>query len=195
VVEQVWGVRRELLFGVIESFHGFRSTDRTLGAVGEELEPMGEFRPRHEAEEDPSFQQIIPYVEVRSAGRILLLERLPSQGEPRLHHCLSVGIGGHVNPEAPGSEPLLTRALRREVTEELEIDDCPEATLLGFINDDETAVGSVHFGIACTLEVSRPVEIRERDKMVGRWVSPGELPPLVERMESWSRFLVEARFS
>ena len=79
------------------------------------------------SEEDESFRQIIPYVVLRSPGRIFSYARTARAGERRLHGLRSVGVGGHVNPEdlpdgLPGlvaaPEPALVAAAGRELAEE-----------------------------------------------------------------------------
>ena len=187
-MEQVFGVPTAALEAALGEVTGFRATDESLDAVCRRLEVLGEFRSRDTVEEDPTFQQIIPYVALTCRGRVLLLERLEQGGEKRLHGKSSIGVGGHVNPEPPGKEPLLVRGLIREVEEEVELDlsktDPPE--LLGFIRDVATAVGQVHFGLACRIEVPEPVSIRETDTLVGRWVPSDDLSLHAEKMETWS---------
>lgn len=194
-MEQVFGVPRATLEEAVGPFQGFRPVDEDLGEWARRLEPLGSFRPRDAVEDDPTWQQIIPYVALTCRGRVLTLERLATQGEARLHHKVSIGVGGHVNPEAPGPDPLLVRGLLREVSEEvaLDADEVPDAAeLLGFINDDSNEVGAVHFGLAVRWELSDEVDIRESDRMVGHWRESSSLEGLADRMETWSRFLAPA---
>ncbi len=190
-MEQVFGVTTSALEAALGEVIGFRTADDSLQAVSRRLEVLGEFRTRSKIEDDPSFQQLIPYVALTCSGSVLLLERLEKGGEKRLHGKTSIGVGGHVNPEPPGEDPLLIRGLRREVEEEVVIDldqaDPPE--LLGFIRDRSTDVGSVHFGLACRIEVPERVVIRETENLVGRWIPTGDLTLFSEKMETWSRFL------
>ena len=190
-MEQVFGVPTEALVEALGPVEGFRASRESLTEVGIRLEQLGEFRPRDTVEDDPTFQQLIPYVALTHTGRVLVLERLEGGGERRLHGRVSIGVGGHVNPEPPGPEPLVVRGLRREVDEEVRLDGArtSEPELLGFIRDTSNEVGRVHFGLACRVEVSAPVEIRETDHLRGHWVPVEELPPFHERMETWSRFL------
>ena len=59
----------------------------------------GEFRPRAEAETDPSWKQLIPYLVLRDGERIFLMRRTKAGGDERLHDRYTIGVGGHVNPE------------------------------------------------------------------------------------------------
>lgn len=192
--ELVWGTPRKSLFEIIAPFSGFRrSVAEDLESFARRLEDRGELRPRDVVEEDPSWQQIIPYVVLRHGSDVLLMERLATQGEKRLHNKLSIGVGGHVNAEREeGSTPILIRGLEREVREEVDLDDVPPARLLGFLKDDSNAVGAVHFGVVCEAHVDRAVGIRETDRMAGRWVAPRELRECRDRLESWSRFIVDS---
>jgi len=190
--ELVFGVPRSRLERELGVFQGFRAIREPLVSVAERLERWGEFRSRDAVEQDPSWLQLIPYVALTSSARILLLERLPTQGEPRLHRLRSIGVGGHVNPEPPGAEPLLVRGLRREIAEEISLDAEVSPELLGFIRDDSNDVGRVHFGIACRVDLPRPVDVRETDRMTGRWVPLDEVGEREERLESWSRIFFPA---
>lgn len=190
--ELVFGVSRARLDRELGVFQGFRAVSEPLAAVAERLERWGEFRERDAVERDPSWLQLIPYVALTSAAKVLLLERLPTQGEARLHRLRSIGVGGHVNPEPPGADPLIVRGLRREIAEEIQLGGEVTPELLGFIRDDSDDVGKVHFGIACRLELARPVEVREKDRMIGRWVPLEEAAEPADRLESWSRILIPA---
>src|SRR5436190_18974290 len=56
------------------------------------------FVPRPEAEVEPRWRQIIPYVAIVHDGSVFTLQRTAKQTEARLHHKYSIGIGGHINP-------------------------------------------------------------------------------------------------
>jgi predicted NUDIX family phosphoesterase len=193
-MERVFGVARLDIEAAWGRRSGFQPIDLPLVDVAARLEERGEFRPRDAVEDDPSWLQIIPYVMLTCRGSVLLLERLATQGERRLHHRLSIGVGGHLNPEPPGAEPLLVRGLRRELCEEIALPPssagAPE--LLGFIRDDSDAVGRVHFGVACRLELAEPAEVRETDRMRGLWVDGARIDGESARLEGWSRILWSA---
>ena len=193
-IEQVWGIPRTSMLEQVGEFQGFRADDGDLAARCRDLEPHGSFRPRDQVEDDPHWKQVIPYLAVTCGGKLLVLRRLASQGESRLHHRLSIGVGGHINPESPGPRPLIVRGLLREVSEELELDssDIPEPVVVGWINDDSTAVGRVHLGLACRIEVSEEVGVRERDRMEGTWQEIVSLSPEESAWESWSSLLIPA---
>lgn len=87
-----------------------------LGAMSLE----GSFLPRPQAEEDPSYRQIIPYALVRHAQKFFLMRRTKGGGEARLHNLYTLGVGGHINPEDVGGNPVL-EGLRRELLEEVGI--------------------------------------------------------------------------
>src|ERR1700682_1106547 len=57
-----------------------------------------QFRSRGEVEEDPDYQQIIPYLVFRHRDLYLLTRRLKQSTEKRLRHLYSLGVGCHINP-------------------------------------------------------------------------------------------------
>lgn len=176
-------------------FQGFwPEADRYLVAL---LAPgMGEFRPRSEVEDDPSFKQIIPYVVFRCGDRVFHYTRGKSQGEARLHRLLSIGVGGHVDEaDADGraSPEAYEVALRRELDEEVAVGSPGTLRRFGLINDDSSPVGQVHLGVVHVYELERPEVVPREDGLA----DPGfrlmaELGALPERLESWSRIALEA---
>ena len=75
-----------------------------------------EFIPRPDAENDPDYKQIIPYVVLRRGDEIFMTRRLKKGGEARLHGLMSIGVGGHINPvDDVDRENVLLRGLEREL--------------------------------------------------------------------------------
>jgi len=121
------------------------------------------FIDRPVAEVSPEFRQIIPYVIIRNADDYFVLKRTTKQTEARLHHKLSLGIGGHVNPGH-----TLLEGLQKELDEEVHIGGDYAMEFIGMINDDTTDVGRVHLGAAYLLEADgRDVAVKETEKMIG----------------------------
>src|SRR3954469_10709003 len=155
-----------------------------LRALGE----LGEFRPRAEAEQDASWKQVIPYVLLRDGDLIFLMRRTRAGGDERLHDRYSIGIGGHVNP-ADGD---LKGGLLREWSEEIEADFIPEFQPLGVLNDDDNDVGAVQLGLVYAADAGgRPVAIREREKLEGRFASWQEVAEVADKLETWSALLFD----
>jgi predicted NUDIX family phosphoesterase len=173
-------------------FTGIRDADEeTMTALGAATAAHACFMDRPVAEEDPAFKQLIPYVVVRDGPLVYLMERTAAGGDPRLHGKASIGVGGHLNPVDEGEDPL-TDGLRREWSEELAADWEPEFHLVGLLNDDSNRVGSVHLGVVFEVEADgRPVEVRERDKLSGRFATSAEVRAAWDRMETWSRLVAD----
>jgi len=189
MVEQVLVVPRTDLFGLTHNPHGFAT--RNLGFFRDRIARFSRFVDRPPAEEDPSLKQIIPYAMVRCGKRILTLTRLAKQTEKRLHNKVSIGVGGHINPDG-GLDGIVERGLQRELDEELEIRAETKIRPVGYINDDSSPVGSVHFGLVFeVVAATEDVRVRETELMEGGFREVSELLPLAERLETWSRFLVE----
>lgn len=151
------------------------------------------FLPRPEAENDPAHRQIIPYVTLVRGDEVFSTHRLKGGNEARLHGLISLGVGGHINPDTDGDgEDVLMRGLEREIREEVEIASLDMSSLrfLGFINDDSNDVGKVHLGLCCTLDVSGKVSVRETEKLMGSWLKKSELPALADEMETWSSLII-----
>jgi predicted NUDIX family phosphoesterase len=147
------------------------------------------FLDRPTAETSPRYKQIIPYVLIRHDDAYFLLQRTQKQTEARLHHKLSLGIGGHINPDTPE----LLDGLQKELEEEVEVVGDYDLSFVGILNDDTTDVGRVHLGAVYVLDAHRgEVNVRETEKMSGRWVKRAKLAEHREAMETWSQIVYDA---
>lgn len=184
--EQVMVVERETLSPfLIESGLVQEHTDEILDAITD----RHFFIDRPTAETSPQYKQIIPYVLIRHGDAYFLLQRTQKQTEARLHHKLSLGIGGHINPDTPD----LFDGLQKELEEEVEVVGDYDLTFVGILNDDTTDVGRVHLGAVYVLDAhDGEVNVRETEKMSGRWVPRDELAAHRDAMESWSQIVYDA---
>ncbi|MDP6538986.1 MAG: hypothetical protein QF903_04770 [Planctomycetota bacterium] len=196
-MEFVFVVPRELLFPECYP-QGF--TPFGAGMVYAEFAARafehGFFIERRHAEREPRLKQVIPYSLVARGNEVLLMRRLGTGGEERLHDKLSIGVGGHINPvdASQGLERVLHAATRREVEEELHLEGPWEARPLGILNDDANAVGAVHVGLVQLVGVQGNVDIRETDQLEGRLVDVDELERRSAEganFETWSSMLVD----
>ncbi len=156
---------------------------------------QGEFRLRAEVEEDEAYRQIIPYAVVEQSGQVLLVERLRAGSEARLHAKLSIGLGGHINPEdLGGARDPVEAALARELREELEI-GAFFAEAVGLIHRDESSVERVHTCVLYHVRTPGRTGVRETKKLRGRLATPEEIIRQRDRLELWSqaalRFLLK----
>ncbi len=152
---------------------------------------------RSQAEGDPRFKQWIPYVVVQRPDGLVATYR--RQGtESRLHGFLSLGVGGHVNPEdatvgTSGAElwdSALQGGLRRELAEEFPSAAPGITQFLGLINEDTSEVGRVHLG-AVFLHRCQQWDSSEGGELTSlEWASPVGLAQdlTLDRFETWSRF-------
>jgi predicted NUDIX family phosphoesterase len=176
-------------------FQGFcLEAERYLSAL---LVPeLMEYRPRSQVEEDPSFKQLIPYVVFRCGNAVFCYTRGKSQGEARLHHLRSLGVGGHVSEEdahAQKSREAYESALRRELDEEVEITSPGRMRLVGLINDDATAVGQVHLGVVHLYELERPAVLpREEGLAAAEFLAIPAIWVLRLEFETWSQICIDS---
>ena len=214
-VERVLVVRRADCFGG-EWPQGFLPVPRAEGQdLLDRFWRQGFFVDRPQAEANPEWKQPIPYCAVVRGDEVFCVERTSKQSEQRLHGLLSIGLGGHVNPDdetSSGSrEPTgghrFGPALHRELDEELVMPwpHCQPPRFLGLLNDDSNAVGQVHIGLVFAVDVAPTcgdlqggvpeVAVRETRKMRGGFARLAALESLWQdptRFESWSRLILAA---
>ena len=186
--EQVMVVATDDLRPFLTGNHLIRErTDEILQLIAE----RHFFIDRPTAEASPQYRQIIPYVVIRHGDAVYVLQRTAKQTEARLHHKLSLGIGGHINP---GHD--LAAGLKKELDEEVRIDDPYELEFAGILNDESTEVGRVHLGAVFVLHAEGTrVKVRETEKMTGRFVARADLAPLRDAMETWSQIVYDELLS
>ncbi len=157
------------------------------------------FMPRSEAESDPSFKQLIPYVIMMHDGKCLSYVRGTRAGETRLVGRRSIGIGGHINPvdrEMPlfdaGFRNTYLAAVKREVDEEVSVEAEQEDRVVALINDDSTEVGQVHLGIV-HLWTLKSANVSKREQMITQmtFMSSAELQDARETLETWSQLCLD----
>ena len=149
---------------------------------------------RSEAEQDKSHKQLIPYVLIICNDKILRYRRGKGGGETRLHGLYSVGVGGHISEEDHG---LFSNAqgyhdgMRRELLEEVAIAEEKDAAV-ALINDDNTEVGLVHFGVVHVMAVADEKIVGRRSGIAApEFISVADAAKDLAGYESWSRFCLE----
>ena len=187
--EQVLVVKREDMFPD-GAWHGF--VTENLERHQKTIRDKHFFKPRADVENDPTFQQIIPYVVFRHDDRYLLTHRLRASSERRLRKQYSLGVGGHINPGDLGAGDPILDGLKREWEEEVVYQGTFEARLLGFLNEDSSPVSKVHLGVVFVVDGDTPtITIRETEKLAGELLTLDEMRMYYLAMESWSQIVYD----
>jgi predicted NUDIX family phosphoesterase len=151
------------------------------------------FMPRSQAEEDPAYKQLIPYVIMSYKGKYLSYVRGKRAGEARLVGNRSIGIGGHINPI--DDMPLFNThfyetylaAVKREVAEEVFVKASYTDRIVALLNDESNEVGRVHLGIVHYWVLDAP-KVDKREQMITQmtFMTPDELYKIRDTLETWS---------
>jgi predicted NUDIX family phosphoesterase len=193
--EQVLVVQRKVLEEV-GAFNGLAmDTQKYLDKLFAPGVPR--FMPRPQAEKDPSFKQLIPYVIMTCNGKYLNYVRGKRAGETRLVAKRSLGIGGHINPvdwTLFTAEPYKTylEAVQREVAEEVSVETAYTDKVVALLNDDSNEVGQVHLGIVHLWTLDEP-KVRKKEGMITQigFMSIPELQEVRDTMETWSQLCLD----
>jgi predicted NUDIX family phosphoesterase len=143
---------------------------------------------RGEAEIDPAYKQIIPYIIVRNSNNEFLCY-LRHGTEERLHGLYSCGIGGHIEEADRGVDLAQTIAagIGRELSEEISNLEQDSITLVykGIINETESDVGRVHLGVVYLASCREGYTPQAGKELAGmEWKTHRELSSL--KKERWS---------
>ena len=192
--ENVLVVRRSL-FDELGDFHGLNfEPAKYLGALLSRGNNF--FLPRAEAENDPSYKQIIPYALIVHGETVLHYVRGKKAGEQRLVSKGSIGIGGHMNDTDESlfawDETAYRAGVEREVNEELKIETTFDDRIVALLNDDTTDVGRVHLGIVHVFQLPEP-KVQKREAMITNlaFLTKEELRARREQLESWSQICLD----
>ena len=193
--ENVLVVRRSLL-DQLGNFHGLNfEPEKYLAALLSRGNNF--FSPRVQAEDDPTYKQIIPYALLAFEKKVLYFVRGKKAGEQRLVAKGSIGIGGHMNETDESLFALNEQAYRagveREVNEEIKIDTQFEDRIVALLNDDTTEVGRVHLGIVHVFDLAEQ-KVEKREAMITNlaFLTRAELMARRESLESWSQICVDS---
>jgi predicted NUDIX family phosphoesterase len=193
--ENVLVVRRSL-FDQLGSFQGLNfEPKKYLDAFL--LRGNNLFLPRVQAEIDPTYKQIIPYVILAHSDKAVHYVRGKKAGEQRLVAKGSIGIGGHLNDGDAGlfnlDEEHYNRVVEREVHEEVHLLTKFGNRVAALINDDTTDVGRVHLGIVHVFKLAEP-RVEKREAMITglTFLTKEELMTRRESLESWSQICVDS---
>ena len=194
--EQVLVVERKVLEQV-GMFNGLAfDVERYLQKIFVQGIPY--FLSRSQAEADPAYKQLIPYVIISYNGRYLTYIRGRRAGETRLVGLRSIGIGGHINPgdDMPlfndnFYEAYLT-AVEREVAEEVSVETTHTDSVVALLNDDSNEVGSVHLGVVHHWILDAP-KVSRREQMITQmdFMTVAELQQVRDTMETWSALCLD----
>jgi len=194
--EQVLAIERKVL-EEIGTFQGLAfNVEQYISKIFTQGIPR--FIPRSQAEEDPSYKQIIPYIIMTHNGNCLSYVRGKRAGEGRLVGHGSIGIGGHINPV--DDMPLFCSdfreaylgAVQREAEEEVFIETTYEDQIVALINDDSNDVGKVHLGIVHCWHLDSP-QIRKKEQMITKmeFLNNSELLNIRDTLETWSSLCLD----
>ena len=192
--ENILVIKREL-FDQLGSFHGLNfEPEPYLAAILSRGNNF--FLSRGRAETDPTHKQIIPYVLIAHADKVLYYVRGKRAGEQRLVAKGSIGIGGHLNDSDESlfawDEAAYRAGVEREVNEEIRIDSGFQDNIVALLNDDTTEVGRVHLGIVHVFRLDEPnVEKREAVITNLSFLRADELRSRRETLETWSQLCLD----
>lgn len=150
----------------------------------------GKYIYRYDAEYNPVFQQLIPYLLVtnKDESKYFIARRI--KGDHRLVDNLSLGFGGHID-ECDGTREVVLKALSREMNEELDIDPITKAVFMGTIRDI-TSKTNDHFGLVFRVKAEEgDVFIRETENMEGVWMTKEDMFINYPKFEGWSKYIID----
>ena len=181
-----------LLFHEIGVFQGFNSdTGRYLKTL---LDPVHTiYLARPDAEEDPSYKQLIPYCLFRHGDSIFHYTRGTKQGEARLHAKKSVGVGGHISTlDRDSQQETYLAGMERELDEEVSIETGYREQLIGLLNDDSNDVGKVHLGVVHVFDLDQPQVLPREESMIDAGFAPlSQLVEEIDSFETWSQICLK----
>lgn len=190
LTESILVVKRETLFKDTPVWHGIstESLHPILTAIVQHQESM----PRHDAELDPTYKQIISYMIFTFDSKLFVMQRKNKASEQKLANKLSIGIGGHMTQQDIQGETLFDW-IRREFEEEVSYEGNLAMHTLGFLNDDSNEVGQKHIGLVVLLKGDNGnISLNGNEHKSGQLLSMEECFERFDEFESWSQLTLQA---
>ena len=202
--EKVMVVAREDLFrdGI---WHGIKTDD--VSRLVRIINTKHKFMARGDVEDDPAWQQIIPYMFFESPlgsspgleqgeRGIFLMQRNAGHTDKRLASNFSLGVGGHINrKDIKESKSQRAKAVidwaRREFEEEVDYKGKYKAEFLGLLNDDSNDVGRVHVGLIIKMTGDSDEIVVRDEHQSGEMVGIDQLAKNYKKMETWSQIVYD----
>lgn len=151
---------------------------------------LGKYIYRYDAEHNPVFQQLIPYLLIANEDESKFYVSKRIGGDHRLKDKLSLGFGGHIN-ECDGTNKVVLKALTREMNEELDIDPISNAIFIGSIRDIDSSTND-HLGLVFIIKSQEDnISIKETDKLIGQWMTKEEMFKSYSLFEGWSKYILD----
>jgi predicted NUDIX family phosphoesterase len=151
---------------------------------------------RTRAENDPGWQQVIPYIVLQTQDLGLTAVYNRQGSEKRLHDLWSLGIGGHINPRDQSDskdsfQDILISGMTRELDEELaHRPPTDQPVFCGIINETVTDVGRVHLGAVFQIRTASPeTYVPGAELSRFQWMTTRKLAAL--NMELWSTLALD----
>ena len=154
------------------------------------------FIARSQAEGEPRYKQLIPYVILRYRDAVFSYVRGKKSSESRLVAMRSIGVGGHIEPIDQSlfssDRDMYLEAARREVSEEVKLDSPYHENIVALINDDSTDVGKVHLGIMHVWDLAEP-KVSKREGLITQsgFVPIDKLKANLDELETWSQIALQ----
>ncbi|MBM3232936.1 NUDIX domain-containing protein [Candidatus Pacearchaeota archaeon] len=152
-----------------------------------------EFR-SDDLENDFSLKQIITYVLIINpwTKKIFAYRRSANEklySEKRLYNRWSCGVGGHIERQ-DDADPIKASA-KRELQEEVVMENYPDPKIVGFVNDDTGDVEKYHFGVVAIAETDEDeISMGDGEIEEGKFMTIEEIEELVansdNKIERWT---------
>ena len=152
------------------------------------------FMKRVDAEENPNWKQIIPYMFFENDNRVFLMQRKSDHTDSRLANKYSLGVGGHINKEDVKSikgEKVVMEWAKREFEEEIQYSGKYTTEFVGILNHDANEVGMVHAGLVIRIKGDEDVISVRDEYKEGSLVSLKEAGRYYKHMETWSQIVYD----
>lgn len=183
--EQVFVVPAHVFSNIADGF----TKEKHSKDIYAKYDRLGKYIFRYDAEGDPTFQQIIPYVILfnPNTNQYYTYKRIKGSGESRLHGQLSLGFGGHID-SSDGTNEVVFKGLIRELMEEVDYNNIAPVEFIGYIRNSQSETND-HTGLVFVLLVDH-AEVRETEKYVGEWMTAEQMEENYFKFEDWGKHLI-----
>ena len=149
---------------------------------------LGRYLPRDIVEGRQEFQQIVPYIIIRSVDGNFLTAK--QKNTDKTKNIMSLGFGGHIIP-SDGLQSVIFKAAVRELLEQIDIVNLSPMKFVGYVREHNSDIKD-HLGVVFIIDMleQKEVSIKDTDNLEMLWHSIDDMVEHYSKYETWSKHII-----
>jgi len=153
--EPLMGLPNEVIFAHGQ-WQGFLMDETKCQEIIQLAHTQPQWKPRDQAEQDPSWQQIYPYALFKYQDQYAEFKRGTTASDTRLNLKYTLAVGGHFFKQEFDQYKTLENFIVQIFHQDVEYEGNLKVSCVGVVNDKSDELNDYHVGIVYVLEGDNP---------------------------------------